>query len=190
VVERACLGAQSSAEVFVFRQSRGSARAQSRALQRALALAIVVSFAFATPVPHARSEAPAADANRQTVLGPGLYVFQTRTRDATCGDSEGNGYVLTFMGAIHGIPHAVAMTMELTNNAHFKTWNLKVTGNSQVVGDSRMGTSADGPDSHFEAKLEGDRFKGTGYRSYNGTLDGKKVRCRVNYDALLRRLDL
>jgi hypothetical protein len=182
VVDDTLRGAQSSTEVFVFRQLRWGA-------------ALVISIAalsFVSVAPHARSEAPAAaaDANRQTVLGPGLYVFQTRTRDATCRDSEGDGYVLTFMGAIHGIPHAVSMTMELTNNQHFKTWTLKVNGNSQVIGDSRIGTAADAPDSHFEVKIDGDRFKGTGYRSYNGTADGKKVRCRVNYDALLRRLDL
>jgi hypothetical protein len=165
-----------------------------RALARAPRMALAVSLAaltFAAALPRAQGESPAAaDPNRQTVLGPGLYVFQTRTRDATCKDAEGDGYVLTFLGAIHGIPHAVNMTMELTNNQHFKTWTLKVSGNSQVIGDSRIGTAADAPDSHFEVKLEGDRFKGTGFRTYNGMLDGKKVRCRVNYDALLRRLDL
>ena len=166
----------------------------------ALALSLFV-LTLSAPAPRAKSQGPAAkrnanaaeasaNANRQTVLGPGLYVFQTRTRDATCGDAEGDGYVLTFLGAIHGIPHSVAMTMELTNNQHFKTWTLKVSGNNQVVGDSRMGTAADAPETHFDVKLDGDRFKGTGYRAYNGTLDGKKVRCRVNYDALLRRLDL
>jgi hypothetical protein len=132
----------------------------------------------------------AADASKtQTVLGPGLYVFQTRTRDASCGDSEPDGYVLSYFAAIHGIPHAVSMTMELTNTPHFKNWTLKILDNKQVVGDSRIGTAADAPDTHFEVKLDGDRFKGTGFRTYNGTVDGKKTRCRVNYDALLRRLD-
>lgn len=154
-----------------------------------VALISLAALAFA---PAAHSEAPAAapaDPNRQTVLGPGLYVFQTRTRDAFCGDSEGDGYVLSFMAAINGIPHSVGMSMELVNNQHFKNWTLKVISNGQVIGDSKMGTAADAPDSHFEVRLEGDRFKGTGFRSYNGTKDGKKVRCRVNYDALLRRLD-
>jgi hypothetical protein len=153
----------------------------------------VLSLAFAAFLfaPPAHTQAPAPDPSRQTVLGPGLYVFQTRTRDAVCGDSEGDGYVLTFLGPIHGIPHAVNMTMELTNNQHFKIWTLKVIGNSQVIADSKMGSAADAPDSHFDVKRDGDRFKGTGYRSYNGTgKDGKKTRCRVNYDALLRRLDL
>ncbi|HEX6244835.1 MAG TPA: hypothetical protein VFZ61_28140 [Polyangiales bacterium] len=134
----------------------------------------------------ARSQEPS---DRQTVLGPGLYIFQTRTRDASCKDSEQDGYVLSYFAAIHGVPHAASMGMELTNTPHFKTWTLKVVGNNGVVGDSRIGTAADAPDSHFEVKLEKDRFRGTGYRTYNGTFEGKKVRCRVNYDALLRRLD-
>jgi hypothetical protein len=149
-------------------------------------------LAALTFAPSAYSEAPpagGADANRQTVLGPGLYVFQTRTREALCGDSEGDGYVLSFMAAINGVPHSITMSMELINNQHFKSWTLKVVGNNQVIGDSKMGTAPDAPDSHFEVKLEGDRFKGTGFRSYNGTKDGKKTRCRVNYDALIRRLD-
>lgn len=170
----------------MFRQLGRFARTRVGALS-GFTLAVL---ALCSLLPAARGDAPANGPNRQTVLGPGLYVFQTRTRDATCKDSEGDGYVLTFLGAIHGIPHAVNMTMELTNNQHFKTWTLKVNGNNQVIGDSRIGTAADAPDSHFEVKLEGDRFKGTGFRSYNGTLDGKKMRCRVNYDALLRRLDL
>lgn len=141
-------------------------------------------------LPPARSQdKPAPDPTKQSVLGPGLYVFQTRTRDATCKDSEQDGYVLSYFAAIHGVPHALSMGMELTNTPHFKTWTLKVIDNNQVVGEARIGTAADGPDSHFEVKLEKDRFKGTGYRSYNGTFEGKKVRCRVNYDALLRRLD-
>jgi stress-induced morphogen len=125
----------------------------------------------------------------QTVLGPGLYVFQTRTRDSTCGDAEPDGYVLTFFAAIHGIPHAVSMKMELVNTAYFKDWQLSINNNSQIVGQSRIGTSTDGPESHFDVKLEGDRFKGTGARTYNSTVNGKKVRCQVNYDALVRRLD-
>jgi hypothetical protein len=74
------------------------------------------------------------------------------------------------------------------NTAHFKDWTLKITG-KDVLGESRMGTGNDAPDSHFEVRWEKDRFKGVGSRSYNGTNNGKPERCRVNYDALLRRLD-
>jgi hypothetical protein len=151
---------------------------------------------WANPRPHSLAQA-GADAGvaaggaeaRQTVLGPGLYVFQTRTRDATCGDSEPDGYVMSYFAAIHGIPHGTKMTMELVNTPHFKEWSLSVANNQSIVGKSRIGSAADGPDSNFEVKLVGDRFKGTGYRSYNGTVAGKKQRCRVNYDALIRRLD-
>ena len=148
------------------------------------ALAVCAAAVFALSGAHGQ-----APSDRQTVLGPGLYIFQTRTRDASCKDSEQDGYVLSYFAAVHGVPHAVSMGMELTNTPHFKSWTLKVSDNNAIVGDSRIGTAADAPDSHFEVKLEKDRFKGTGFRTYNGTLDGKKVRCRVNYDALLRRLD-
>lgn len=159
-----------------------------RWLALSLAFAASVLVLVASPGSLAQGQ-PDGEAAKQTVLGPGLYVFQTRTRDASCGDSEPDGYVLSYFAAIHGIPHAMAMTMELVNTPHFKTWTLKVVGNNQVVGDSKIGTAADAPDTHFDVKQDGDRFKGTGFRTYNGTLNGKKVRCRVNYDALLRRLD-
>ncbi len=120
--------------------------------------------------------------------GPGLYIYQQRVREATCRDAEPDGYVLSFMAAIDGVPGSTAMTMQLVNTAYFKDWNLKISGN-KVVGDSRIGKAADGPDAHFEVTKEGDRFKGTGYRSYNGSLNGKPQRCKVSYDALLKRLD-
>lgn len=129
-----------------------------------------------------------ARADEQTVLGPGLYVFQTRIRESTCGDAEPDGYVLSFFAAIDGIPGSTAMTMELVNTAYFKTWNLKVSGNT-VSGISRIGKAADGPEAKMEMTKDGARFKGTGHRSYNGTLQGKPTRCKVSFDALLKRLD-
>jgi hypothetical protein len=125
---------------------------------------------------------------KQSVLGPGMYVFQTRVRNSTCGDAQPDGYVLTYLATIDGVPGSITMTMQLVNTAHFKEWALKVSG-KEVVGDSRMGSAADAPDSHFEVRWDKDRFKGVGSRSYNGQLNGKPERCRVNYDALLRRLD-
>jgi hypothetical protein len=127
--------------------------------------------------------------DKQAILGPGLYVFQTRIRNSTCGDADKDGYVVTYLATIDGVPGAIDMTMELVNTEHFKNWQLKVAGKA-VLGESRMGTGGDAPDSHFEVALDKDRFKGTGSRSYNGKgPDGKPQRCRVNYDALLRRLD-
>jgi hypothetical protein len=165
---------------------------------RWLKLVVLLGMAmWADPRPYSLAQGPSdsgvadggATEARQTVLGPGLYVFQTRTRDASCGDSEPDGYVLSFFAAIHGIPHSTKMTMELVNTPHFREWTLQVVNNQTIIAKSRIGTAADGPESNFEVKIVGDRFKGTGYRSYNGAVGGKKQRCRVNYDALLRRLD-
>jgi hypothetical protein len=136
-----------------------------------------------------RGFANAQGDDKQSILGPGLYVFQTRIRNSTCGDADPDGYVVTYLATIDGVPGAIDMSMELVNTAHFKTWQLKVAGKS-VLGESRLGSGVDAPDSHFEVALDKDRFKGTGSRSYNGKGgDGKPQRCRVNYDALLRRLD-
>jgi hypothetical protein len=126
----------------------------------------------------------------QGLLGPGLYVFQTRTRGSSCGDSERDGYVMSFVAAIDGVPASTTMTMQLINNQHFVKWQLRVSDDGKLSAMSRMGTAAGAPDSSFTATLEDDRWKGAGARTYNGTLDGKPTRCRVDYDALLRRIDV
>jgi len=142
------------------------------------------------PAGSALTHLPTAHAEeKQNVLGPGLYVYQQRVREATCKDAEPDGYVLSFMAAIDGVPGAVTMTMEVVNTQYFKEWTLKVMG-GQVVGESRLGKAPDSPDAHFEVTRDGDRFKGTGYRSYNGTFQGKAQRCKVSFDALLRRIDV
>ncbi|MET0286846.1 MAG: hypothetical protein ABW352_20355 [Polyangiales bacterium] len=124
----------------------------------------------------------------QSVLGPGLYVFQTRTRGSLCNDSEKDGYVMSFVAAIDGVPGSTTMTMSLVNNPHFSKWSLRVTDET-LAGAAKMGTTAGGPESHFTATLDGDRWKGTGARTYNSVFEGKPTRCRVDYDALLRRID-
>lgn len=143
-----------------------------------LAAAVALSVLFA----RAHAE------DKQTVLGPGLYVYQQRVREATCKDAEPDGYVLSFMAAIDGVPGATTMTMQVVNTAYFKDWTLKISG-SRVIAESRLGKAADAPEVRFEVTRDGDRFKGTGYRSYNGTLNGKPQRCKVSFDALLKRLD-
>jgi hypothetical protein len=125
----------------------------------------------------------------QGLLGPGLYVFQTRTRASTCGDSERDGYVMSFMAAIDGVPGSIKMTMQLINNPHFTKWGLRVTDEGTLLGESKMGTTPTSPETHFSATLDGDKWKGTGARTYQGTFEGKPTRCRVDYDALLRRID-
>lgn len=137
------------------------------------------------------AESGAAQTDDQAILGPGLYVFQTRTRSATCNDDERTGYVSSFVAPIHGIPGSRRMSMQLLNTNYWSRWTIRVEGDNRVVGDSTMngarGPSA--PRNHFEVTLEGDRFVGTGTRSYTRTVDGERQPCAVTYDALLRRID-
>lgn len=128
----------------------------------------------------------------QTVLGPGMYVYQTRTRSASCADDERTGYVSSFVVPIHGIPGSRTMRMTLVNSQYWPRWNLVVDAQNQVIGDAVMEGSRPGPDqprSHFEVRRDRNRFTGTGYRQYNATIDGVRQTCRVEFDALLRRID-
>lgn len=136
-------------------------------------------------------ETGAAQTDDQTILGPGLYVFQTRTRGATCNDDERNGYVSSFVAPIHGVPGSRRMSMQLINTDYWSRWTIRVEGDDRVIGDSTMnrmrGPSA--PRNHFEVTRQGDRFIGTGTRTYTRTVDGRAQECAVTYDALLRRID-
>lgn len=127
----------------------------------------------------------------QTILGPGLYVFQTRTRTASCGDDERTGYVSSFYAAIHGIPGSRQMTMGLLNSPYWATWTITVSPQNEVTGEAFLTGSrgASRPTSHFVATQDGDRFTGEGTRTYDAEIDGTMRRCVVTYDALLRRLD-
>lgn len=154
--------------------------------QSALMLAIsLLVGSFSAPLMAGRAQGQSKQ--EQAVLGPGLYVFQTRTRGSSCGDAEPDGYVLSFVAAIDGVPGSSSMKMEVVNSEYFKEWAITVEADGQVKGSSRIGTAADAPESSFSVRLEGDRFKGTGARTYKG--QGKAARCRVDFDALLRRLD-
>lgn len=129
-----------------------------------------------------------AQGDRQQDLGPGLYVFQTRTRSATCADDERTGYVSTFVAPIHGVPGSRAMRMQLLNTEYWPTWQIQVTREGHIVGDARLAGArgADAPANHFEVTRSRDRFTGTGHRTYRA--GGRE--CRVDYDALLRRIDM
>ena len=81
------------------------------------------------------------------------------------------------------------MAMQLVNTPHFVKWTLRVSDDGKLSGSSKMGTTSGAPETHFTASLDDDKWKGTGARTYNGVLDGKPTRCRVDYDALLRRID-
>ncbi len=153
-------------------------------------LALLVSATQLAPFDRASAQARPTSERAQNVLGPGLYVFQTRTRSSTCGDAERDGYVLSYVAAINGVPGSVAMSMEIVNTPHFKSWALQVSKDNVLEGESRMGTAADAPDAHFTVTRDGERWKGTGFRTYAGKLGGKPTRCRVDFDVLLRRVDI
>lgn len=127
----------------------------------------------------------------QTVLGPGMYVFQTRTRSASCNDDERTGYVSSFVAPIHGVPGSRTMRMQLLNNPYFANWSITVTPQGVIMGESQLegARSADSPTNRFEVRRQGDRFTGTGSRSYTATVGGRRQRCTVEFDALLRRID-
>ena len=131
-----------------------------------------------------------AQRDGQSILGPGLYVFQTRTVSATCGDDERTGYVHTFIAPIHGVPGDREMRMQLTNSPYWPTWTIRVGADGAVTGEAVLGGEDDPgpstPRSRFEVRRDGERFTGRGSRSY--VSDGR--RCTVTYDALLRRFDV
>lgn len=126
--------------------------------------------------------------NEQSVLGPGMYVFQTRTRSATCGDDDRTGYVSSFMAPIHGIPGSRTMRTHLANSEYFPNWRITVNAQNHVLGRSTLqgASGPNAPTNEFDVHLERGRFVGTGTRRYraNGRM------CEVEYDALLRRIDV
>lgn len=135
---------------------------------------------------------PTAPTGNQTVLGPGMYVFQSRTRSATCGDDEQTGYVDTFMAPVHGVPGNREMRMTLSNSPYWSSWTMIVDEQNRIFGDSFMNGSsgANRPTNHFVVTRNGPRFTGRGVRSYMAMVNGTATRCEVYYDALLRRIDL
>ena len=154
-------------------------------------------FALAAVALMATPLAPSASAQidaglEQTVLGPGMYVFQTRTRSASCGDDERTGYVDSFIAPIHGIPGSRSMRMDLPNSTYWPTWSITVGEGGQVTGDAFLAgsTGPSRPTSHFSVRLDGSHFEGEGTRRYDSQTAGETRHCIVTYDALLRRIDI
>ena len=137
------------------------------------------------PAPAPGEEAP------QTLLMPGLYLFQTRTRDGTCNDAPRTGYVTSAVATLDGVPGARSMTMQLLNSKYWPTWTLTILGEDTINGAANMGGAKDDTNgsSKFELKPKKDRFQGVGSRAYPGQKDGKPARCILNYDVLLKPLD-
>lgn len=127
----------------------------------------------------------------QTILPPGLYLFQTRTRDGTCGDAPATGYVTSAVATLDGVPGSRAMTMQLLNSKYWPTWQLTVQADDSIVGTANMGGAKDdtGGTSRFELRGKKDRYQGTGARKYPGSRDGKAALCTLNYDALLKPIE-
>lgn len=147
--------------------------------ERALPIGLVVMGLLLAADAGAQSE--------QSILGPGMYAFQTRTRSASCGDDERTGYVSTFLAPIHGVPGSREMRMTLTNSDYWPVWQITVDPQNHVIGRATLAgaSGANAPTNRFEVAWRRDRFVGTGTRQYRR--DGRA--CRVEYDALLRRID-
>lgn len=122
---------------------------------------------------------------------PGLYLFQTRTRDGNCNDAPRTGYITSAVATLDGVPGSRNLTMQLLNSKYWPTWTLSINGEETISGAANMGGAKDDRDgsSRFELKPKKDRFQGVGSRSYPGQMDGKSVRCTLNYDVLLKPLE-
>jgi len=160
-------------------------------------VALALTFAGDQPRLSAQSSPKATPGDgaqelpAQTILPPGMYLFQTRTRDGNCGDAERTGYVTSAIATLDGVPGARTMTMQLLNSKYWPTWSLTVGVDDTVIGTANMGGGKDDSagKSRFELRQKKDRFQGIGARTYNATVDGKPTRCTLNYDALLKPLD-
>ena len=122
-----------------------------------------------------------AQPRQQEILGPGLYVYQTRITEASCNDATRTGHVDSFVAAINGVPRSPTMEMMLTNSEHWKEWSITVHANGLIVGQARVRNRS----ARFEVRRNGSRFTGTGHREYRS--NGSP--CRIEFDALLRRID-
>jgi len=127
----------------------------------------------------------------QTLLLPGLYLFQTRTRDGSCNDAPRTGYITSAVATIDGVPGADSLSLQLLNSKYWPRWQLTVGADGVISGEATLGDTNDSNlgSSHFELRQKKDRFQGVGTREYPGKLDGKPIRCTLNYDALLKPMD-
>lgn len=155
-----------------------------------IALACAALWGNEGAPPTAAAQAHGAEPE-QGVLAPGLYLFQTRTRDGNCPDATRTGYVTSAVATMDGVPGACEMTMQLINSKYWPTWNLSVTAQGVITGTANRNGGKDAAlgSSRFELKAKKDRFQGVGARSYTMEVDGHKKDCVLNYDALLKPLD-
>ena len=141
---------------------------------------------------HERAEAQAApEIKPQTILLPGLYLFQTRTREGTCNDAPRTGYVTSAVATLDGVPGSRVMTMQLLSSKYWPTWTLTVNEKDVIIGSAIMGGGKDESAgvSRFEISAKKNRFQGIGNRTYPSKVGGETVSCTLSYDALLKPLD-
>jgi hypothetical protein len=143
------------------------------------------------PPPRAAAAIPDPDLPPQTILMPGLYLFQTRTRDGTCNDAPRTGYITSSMATLDGVPGSRLMTMQLLNSKYWPTWSLAIGKDHNISGSANMlgGKDETKGTSRFEMREKKDRFQGIGSRTYPSQVDGKTVQCVLNYDVLLKPID-
>jgi hypothetical protein len=83
------------------------------------------------------------------------------------------------------------MTLQLLNSKWWPTWTLTIAKDNYIAGTANWmgGKDESKGSSRFELRSKKDRFQGVGQRAYLSQVDGKPVRCTLNYDALLKPLD-
>ena len=157
-----------------------------------LAAVMMIPLAWVAVVSAQRAQpTPPAPTQDQSILGPGLYVFQTRIVDATCGDADRTGDVTSYYAAVDGIPGSRSMRMGLLNSTFWPQWALTVSPADHVLGEAQQ-AGVTGPhrgNAAFDVALDNGRFVGRGSREYTRTVNGQAMRCSVHFDALLKRID-
>ena len=104
-----------------------------------LAASLLLGDGLAGSARERASAQAAPEQAPQTILAPGLYLFQTRTRDGTCNDAPRTGYVTSAIGALDGVPGSRVMTLQLLNSKYWPTWTLTVTDKDLIIGSAVMG---------------------------------------------------
>jgi hypothetical protein len=156
-------------------------------MRRSACLALVW-MCLAGSISLTRAQEAADEAHPQTILQPGLYLFQTRTRNGTCPDAPRTGYVTSAVATLDGVPGARKMTMNLLSSKYWPSWQLSISMDDVITGSANMMGAQDDKNgsSRFEMTSKKDRFQGTGSRMYPSKVDGQPVQCVLNYDVLLK----
>jgi hypothetical protein len=131
-----------------------------------------------------------AQSDSQSILAPGLYVFQTRLDHATCGESSSSGNVTSYFATLDGRPGAREMKMTLMNSEYWPEWTVRIPEGNKVYGDAQQ-AKVTGPhrgEAHFELELKRGKLVGRGSRAWSQRVNGEMTRCRMAYDALLKPL--